>query len=157
MKNTLSDKRVMIIAPNNCSPDYRITKSYEMVKKFAPNVSLVRMVDVKKELHEIEMARDIETQSYGTTLETLSELRFFSHINFIFYLLFKTFNVIAFFYRVKNKIKIYITLFLSIAFRIPSKAFRILSKAFRILSKAYLIVPKAHRGQENRIKRKVKI
>ena len=79
----------MIIAPNNCSPDYRITKSVEMIKKITPNVTLVRMVDLKKDLHKMEMAQDIHAQDYGKSLETLSELKFLSHISFIFYLLLK--------------------------------------------------------------------
>ena len=79
----------MIIAPNNCSPDYRITKSVEMIKKITPNVTLVRMVDLKKDLHKIEMAQDIHAQDYDKSLETLSELKFLSHISFIFYLLLK--------------------------------------------------------------------
>jgi len=89
MKNIRSDTRVMVIAPNNCSPDYRITKSVEMISKITPNVTFVRMVDFNKDLHKIEMANDIHAQGYGKSLKILSELKFLSHISFMFYLLLK--------------------------------------------------------------------
>ena len=80
--NKLDKIKVTVIAPNNCSPDYRITKSFDMIMQLSDNAEIVRLADRNSKLNNIHSCHDIEVSTLSKTVSALSVNKFKTTFNF---------------------------------------------------------------------------